>query len=309
MKVARCMVANAPAIVSRSGYTGEDGFEISIDAIHAERVAHALLGEPEVLPIGLGARDSLRLEAGLCLYGHDIDETTDPVEANLVWSIAKRRKMAKDFPAADAIMDRLFHGAARKRVGLRPDGRAPAREGAQIADQIRPRRRQGHQRRLRPQPERTHRHGLCRNRLRGRRHGPRSHRARQAAGVARRAAAFRPPPLPESPMSEIRFTDQHEWVRVDGDEATIGITKFAAEKLGDVVFVELPEAGRKVGAGGEIAVVESVKAASDVYSPVSGEVTAANDAIVATPDLVNADPEVPPGSSGSSSPIHRNSPG
>lgn len=92
-------------------------------------------------------------------------------------------------------------------------------------------------------------------------------------------------------MSEVRYTDQHEWVRVDGGEATIGITKFAAEKLGDVVFVELPEAGRKVGAGGEIAVVESVKAASDVYSPVSGEVTAANESIVATPDLVNADPE------------------
>ena len=92
-------------------------------------------------------------------------------------------------------------------------------------------------------------------------------------------------------MSEVRFTDQHEWVRLDGDEATVGITKFAAEKLGDVVFVELPEAGRKVGAGGEIAVVESVKAASDVYSPVSGEVTGSNDAIVGSPDLVNEDPE------------------
>ena len=92
-------------------------------------------------------------------------------------------------------------------------------------------------------------------------------------------------------MSEVRFTDQHEWVRVDGDEATIGITKFAAEKLGDVVFVELPEAGRRIGAGGEIAVVESVKAASDVYSPVSGEVTANNVALVADPAKVNEDPE------------------
>jgi glycine cleavage system H protein len=92
-------------------------------------------------------------------------------------------------------------------------------------------------------------------------------------------------------MTDIRFTDQHEWVRVDGDEATIGITKYAAEKLGDVVFVELPEAGRKVGAGGEIAVVESVKAASDVYAPVSGEVTGSNQPIVDKPDLVNEDPE------------------
>jgi aminomethyltransferase len=134
MKVVRCMVAGAPAIVSRSGYTGEDGFEISIEAIHAERVARALLREPEVMPIGLGARDSLRLEAGLCLYGHDIDETTDPVEANLVWSIAKRRKIDKDFLAADAIMDKVFNGTARKRVGIRADGRQPAREGAEIAD-------------------------------------------------------------------------------------------------------------------------------------------------------------------------------
>ena len=92
-------------------------------------------------------------------------------------------------------------------------------------------------------------------------------------------------------MTDVRYTDQHEWVRVDGDEATIGITKYAAEKLGDVVFVELPEAGKTVGAGGEIAVVESVKAASDVYAPVSGEVTASNEALVANPEKVNDDPE------------------
>ena len=134
MKVTRCTVAGAPAIVSRSGYTGEDGFEISVEAIHAERVARALLGEAEILPIGLGARDSLRLEAGLCLYGHDIDETTNPVEANLVWSIAKRRKLDKDFPAAEKIMTALFDGTPTKRVGIRPDGRAPAREGTEIAD-------------------------------------------------------------------------------------------------------------------------------------------------------------------------------
>ena len=92
-------------------------------------------------------------------------------------------------------------------------------------------------------------------------------------------------------MSEIRFTDQHEWVRLDGDQATIGITKYATEQLGDVVFVELPEKGRKVGAGGEAAVVESVKAASEVYAPISGEVTDANKAIVDDPAKVNADPE------------------
>ncbi len=134
MKIARFAIAGTPAIVSRSGYTGEDGFEISLDGRDAERVARLLLAEPEVLPIGLGARDSLRLEAGLCLYGHDIDDTTDPISANLAWSIGKRRKIAKDFPAAGAIMHKLFEGTPFKRVGIRPDGRAPAREGSVIAD-------------------------------------------------------------------------------------------------------------------------------------------------------------------------------
>ena len=120
--------------VSRSGYTGEDGYEISMKADVAERVARALLAEPEVLPIGLGARDSLRLEAGLCLYGHDIDETTDPISANLAWAIGKRRKTEKNFPAAEKIMGLLLDGASRKRVGIRPDSKAPAREGTEITD-------------------------------------------------------------------------------------------------------------------------------------------------------------------------------
>ena len=130
MKVVRADVAGCPAIVSRSGYTGEDGFEISIEGKDGERVARALLAESEVLPIGLGARDSLRLEAGLCLYGHDIDETRNPAEASLMWSIGKRRKDAKDFPGAEQTLT----PQAIKRVGILPDGRAPAREGAEIAD-------------------------------------------------------------------------------------------------------------------------------------------------------------------------------
>jgi aminomethyltransferase len=134
MQVRRATVAGCPAIVSRSGYTGEDGFEISLEGKDVEKVARALLADPDVLPIGLAARDSLRLEAGLCLYGHDIDETTDPVEANLVWSIGKRRKAEKDFPAAEIIMDEIANAVSRKRVGILPVGRAPAREGTQIAD-------------------------------------------------------------------------------------------------------------------------------------------------------------------------------
>ena len=134
MKIGRFSIAGAPAIVSRSGYTGEDGFEISIPASEADRVARALLAEPEVLPIGLGARDSLRLEAGLCLYGHDIDETTSPIEANLAFSIGKRRKMARDFPAAGRLMTELLDGTKWKRVGLRVLDKVPAREGAEIVD-------------------------------------------------------------------------------------------------------------------------------------------------------------------------------
>jgi aminomethyltransferase len=134
METARMSVAGAPAIVSRSGYTGEDGFEISIDAADAERVARALLDEPEVLAIGLGARDSLRLEAGLCLYGHDLNEDIDPVTAALTWSIGKRRRETRNFPAATRILDLLASGPRERRVGIRPEGKAPAREGASIAD-------------------------------------------------------------------------------------------------------------------------------------------------------------------------------
>jgi aminomethyltransferase len=119
-------------LVSRSGYTGEDGFEISAPAEHAEALASALLDDDDVLPIGLGARDSLRLEAGLCLYGHDIDATTTPVEAALNWSIQKSRRegaRAGGFFGAEVILPQLAGGAPRKRVGLRPEGRAPVREG------------------------------------------------------------------------------------------------------------------------------------------------------------------------------------
>jgi aminomethyltransferase len=120
--------------VSRSGYTGEDGFEISVAAGNVEAVARALLAEPEVQPIGLGARDSLRLEAGLCLYGHEIDETTSPVEADLGFALSKRRREEGGYPGAARVAEELAAGPARLRVGLLPDGKAPARDGTAIAD-------------------------------------------------------------------------------------------------------------------------------------------------------------------------------
>lgn len=120
--------------VSRSGYTGEDGFEISVPGPGAEVLARSLLEQEEVQPIGLGARDSLRLEAGLCLHGHDIDTTTTPVEAGLSWSIQKRRREEGGFPGAAVVQTQLRDGPARKRVGILPAGRAPAREGTNVLD-------------------------------------------------------------------------------------------------------------------------------------------------------------------------------
>lgn len=118
--------------ITRSGYTGEDGFELLARAEHAQAIAEALLADARVKPIGLGARDSLRLEAGLCLYGHDLDETTSPIEAGLAWTIQKRRREAGDFPGAARILRELKEGPARRRVGIRPIEKAPAREGVEI---------------------------------------------------------------------------------------------------------------------------------------------------------------------------------
>jgi len=126
-------LAQFETFVSRSGYTGEDGYEVSLNSTQAEGFARLLLAEPDVAPIGLGARDSLRLEAGLCLYGHELDETVDPIEAALSWSIQKRRRAEGGFPGAQRIQAALANGPSRRRVGIRPDGRAPAREGAEIA--------------------------------------------------------------------------------------------------------------------------------------------------------------------------------
>lgn len=136
MDVRSLDVAGSACLVSRSGYTGEDGYEISVPRDDAERVAVALLAQPDVRPIGLGARDSLRLEAGLCLYGVDLDPMTTPVEASLDWSIGKSRRAggAREggFPGASVILGQLADGPARRRVGLLPEGRAPLRAGTRL---------------------------------------------------------------------------------------------------------------------------------------------------------------------------------
>ncbi len=136
MDVATVTLNGSECWISRSGYTGEDGYEISVPEADTVALTRALLAFEEVEPIGLGARDSLRLEAGLCLYGHDIDTETTPVEGNLVWAMQKARRAggerAGGFPGADVILDQLANGCARKRVGIKPDGRAPMRDGTPL---------------------------------------------------------------------------------------------------------------------------------------------------------------------------------
>ena len=139
MRAANLTLAGVDCFVTRSGYTGEDGFEISVAADKAEFVARQLLAHEQVAPVGLGARDSLRLEAGLCLYGHDIDTGTTPVEASLSWAIQKVRRAGGEreggFPGAEIILRQLVDGVSRKRVGIQPQGKVPVREGSQLLDE------------------------------------------------------------------------------------------------------------------------------------------------------------------------------
>lgn len=134
MHYADAEIGGIRAQVSRSGYTGEDGFEISVASQDALKLWNLLLADALVKPVGLGARDSLRLEAGLCLYGHELDETLSPVEADLLWSIAKRRRAEGGFIGASRVQREIAEGVSRKRVGIRPEGRAPARDGTVITD-------------------------------------------------------------------------------------------------------------------------------------------------------------------------------
>jgi aminomethyltransferase len=135
MTIREISIAGIVCLATRSGYTGEDGWEISVPTAQAEELVRALLALPEIMPAGLGARDSLRLEAGLCLYGSDIDTATTPVEAGLSWIMTKRRRIEGGFPGAAIIQQQLSEGAPRLRVGIQPLGRAPARAHTEITDE------------------------------------------------------------------------------------------------------------------------------------------------------------------------------
>ncbi|MGH8674678.1 MAG: glycine cleavage system protein GcvH, partial [Burkholderiales bacterium] len=297
MSVIATRIANLECQVSRSGYTGEDGFEISVAASDAEQLARLLLAQQGVAPAGLGARDSLRLEAGLCLYGHDLDETTTPIEAGLGWAIQKVRRRggarAGGFPGAEVILDQLERGSERVRVGILPEGRAPIREGEELHDSS----------------------GRMVGRLTSGGFGATldvplamGYVAREyaAAGtvlsatVRGKVRACRVCSLPfvphryyrgRSQVTALRMTEDHEWIRLESDgTATVGITQYAQEQLGDIVYVELPAVGRKLARGEEAAVIESVKAAAECKAPVSGTVLAVNAALADEPGKVNHEP-------------------
>ena len=138
MSAANLSIEGIDCFVTRSGYTGEDGFEISVPNDQAEQLARLLLAQDEVETIGLGARDSLRLEAGLCLYGHDLDQQTTPVESSLLWALSKPRRVDGErpggYPGAEIIMAQIANGVSRKRVGIQPEGRMPVREKAPLVD-------------------------------------------------------------------------------------------------------------------------------------------------------------------------------
>ena len=289
-------VAGFDCFVSRSGYTGEDGFEISVPAEQAEALVKELLENSDVLPIGLGARDSLRLEAGLCLYGHDIDTTTTPVEGALEWSIQKSRRSggarAGGFPGADKILrsSRKARRAAALACGPKAARRC-AKAQCCLRTRLHPSRSARSPRAVSARASMPpSRWAICRHRWR---HWARKSLLKSAASDCR----CRSPPCPSFPTPinaegshmTVLFTTDHEWLRIEGDVATIGVTDYAQSQLGDVVFVELPKVGRSFKKAEAAAVVESVKAASDVYAPISGEVLEVNEALAAEPALVNSD--------------------
>ena len=275
MTAAFLTIDGIACFVTRSGYTGEDGFEISVPGEAAVAIARELLRDPEVKPVGLGARDSLRLEAGLCLYGNDIDETTTPVEAGLIWAIDKRRREEGGFPGA-AIIQTAIRARARRASASASCPKAarrcaPMRRSASGTGEPIGEITSGG---FGPTVNAPVAMGYVASRIR-RRHAA----ARRSCAASRWIAPSWPclssriaiTAVEGITMSDMRFTEDHEWIRIDGDIATIGITDYAQEQLGDVVFVELPDVGSKVEKGKDMAVVESVKAASEVYAPVSAK--------------------------------------
>jgi glycine cleavage system H protein len=297
MDVATLHLNGVACEVARAGYTGEDGFEISVPADDASDLARCLIEDAEVEPIGLGARDSLRLEAGLCLYGHDIGPDTTPVEAGLGWAIQKVRRLggarAGGFPGADRILAELNEGATRKRVGLRPEGRAPMRAGVELF---------AHENDTTPIGHITSggfgptvgapvamgyvAAGFDTSRHQGLWRASRQTPAPDSDTASVHTCTLQALTFEEMPM---KYTQEHEWLRLENDLVVVGITDYAATQLGDIVFIELPEIGHTVSKGDDMVVIESVKAASEIAAPLDGQVVEVNEALAENPALANED--------------------
>ena len=283
-------VAGVHAAVSRTGYTGEDGFEIYVDATDAPGLWDALLeaGAGEgMIPCGLGARDTLRLEAGLRLYGQDMDDDTDPYSCGLGWTV----KLDKgEFIGSAALAGIDPSKPPRRFVGIELQGRAIARHGQRVLAGGEG--RGGHQRDLQLHAGPLDRHRLAGWRYPDRRGSFHRHQRHPRRGNGGASALLSPPQgsLNVADLSKYRFTASHEWVRIEGSTATVGISDHAQSELGDVIFIELPAVGAVLKAGAKFGAIESVKAASDLYSPVGGTVAAVNGALNDHPELVNSDP-------------------
>ena len=300
----RATVAGLPVLVARTGYTGEDGFEFYVPQEQTAALWDALLaaGAPRGLkPIGLGARDTLRLEARMPLYGNELGDDISPIEAGLGWAV----KLDKGpFIGREAIAAVKESGPSRRTVGFRLLERAgSARHGYPVELDGRTSRR-GDQRSALPDPRRrgwsgAGRGGRCwSGQATGRRHprpactggtGQTSHSIDEPATDSRgtsREETFTPMESPD----DRKYTKTHEWVALDGDVATIGVTDFAQSELGDITYLELPEVGDAIALNQAFGIIESVKAANDIFSPVDGDVVERNEAVVAAPEMVNSSP-------------------
>ena len=293
-------VAGRTALVARTGYTGEDGFEVLVQAGDAAHVWDTLLAS-DAVPCGLGARDTLRTEAGMPLYGHELDETTNPYEARLGWAVDLDKGQFVGRAALESIKSQ---GPSRRLVGLRL--RARRRASLRRSSCSKPIESWARLTSGTFSPTLKRPIGLGYVPIALSRAGQRARRSRYAArrfrpkwSGCRLCSAVHIPAHPEpveghnvgmSNPADRRYTAEHEWIKPEGEHHIVGITAFAQDQLGDIVYVELPRVGDRVEAGQAFGVIESVKTASDLYAPVSGEVVEVNSALVDQPQVVNDDP-------------------
>ena len=278
-------VAGVPMLVCGTGYTGEDGVELLLDPEHAPVVWDALL-EAGAAPVGLGARDTLRMEVCFHLYGNDLSEERGPIEAGLGWCCKEAdglHRLRSDRPSASG-------GDGREARPVRDRGaghRAPGQPGDRW--------RRGDQRHVLTVSGARHRDGVrfegpreARNALRDRRAWPDPARGRRAQASIHKGSLDSM--ADASYPDDLKYHPEHDWARIDGDSATFGITWYAQDALGEVVFYDAPEVGATISKDQAYTEVESVKAVSDVIAPLSGEVIAINDVLADKPETINEDP-------------------